>query len=69
MMTREQINEIVDYSQEHDVTIKQRLQELNIPESNFYYAKLILEMPLAELKAKTTFKGLTPMTDAASYRL
>lgn len=26
-------------------------------------AKLLLEMPLAELKAKTTFKGLTPMTE------
>ena len=39
MMTREQIKEIVDYSQEHGITIKQRLQELNIPESNFYYAK------------------------------
>ena len=39
MMTREQIKEIVDYSQEHGITITQRLQELNIPESNFYYAK------------------------------
>lgn len=39
MMTREQIKEIVDYSQEHGITIKQRLQELSIPESNFYYAK------------------------------
>ena len=26
-------------------------------------AKLLLEMPLADLKAKTTFKGLTPMTE------
>ena len=39
MMTREEIKEIVDYSQEHGVTVKRRLQELNIPESNFYYAK------------------------------
>lgn len=39
MMTRESIKEIVDYSQEHGVTVKRRLQELNIPESNFYYAK------------------------------
>lgn len=39
MMTREPIKKVVDYSQEHDITIKQRLQELNIPESNFYYAK------------------------------
>ena len=26
-------------------------------------AKLLLEMPLADLKAKTTFKDLTPMTE------
>ena len=26
-------------------------------------AKLLLEMPLDELKAKTTFTGLTPMTE------
>jgi len=26
-------------------------------------AKLLLEMPLDELKAKTTFSGLTPMTE------
>ena len=26
-------------------------------------AKLLLEMPLADLKAKTTFRGLTPMTE------
>ena len=26
-------------------------------------AKLLLEMPLDELKAKTTFAGLTPMTE------
>ena len=39
MMTREEIKEIVDYSQEHGITIKRRLQELNVSESNFYYAK------------------------------
>ena len=39
MMTREEIKEIVDYSQEHGITVKRRLQELNVPESNFYYAK------------------------------
>ena len=26
-------------------------------------AKLLLEMPLADLKAKTTFRGLPPMTE------
>jgi hypothetical protein len=36
MMTREEIKEIVDYSQEHGITIKRRLQELNVSESNFY---------------------------------
>lgn len=35
MMTREEIKEIVDYSQEHGITVKRRLQELNVPESNF----------------------------------
>ena len=39
MMTREEIKEIVDYIQEHGITVKRRLQELNVPESNFYYAK------------------------------
>jgi hypothetical protein len=39
MMTREEIKEIVDYSQEHGITIKRRLQELNVSESNYYYAK------------------------------
>ena len=36
MMTREEIKEIVDYSQEHGITIKRRLLELNVSESNFY---------------------------------
>ncbi len=39
MMTREQIKEIVSYSQEHGITVKQRLRELSIPEATFYYAK------------------------------
>ena len=40
MMTREEIKEIVDYNQEHGITIKCRLRELNIPESNFWmYAR------------------------------
>lgn len=35
MMTREQIKGIVKYSQAHGIPIKQRVAELDIPESNF----------------------------------
>lgn len=38
-MTREEIKEIEQYCAEHGMTFKHRLNELNIPESNFYYAR------------------------------
>ena len=39
MMTREQILEIDQYCQEHKVSYKKRLEELEIPFWNFYKAK------------------------------
>lgn len=39
MMTLEEIKSIESYCSENGITIKQRLHELNIPESNFYYAR------------------------------
>ena len=39
MMTREQILEIDQYCQEHKMSYKQRLNELEIPFWNFYKAK------------------------------
>ena len=38
-MTREEIKKIEQFCAEHGMTFKQRLNELNIPESNFYYAR------------------------------
>lgn len=38
-MTREEIKEVEQHCAEHGMTFKQRLNELNIPESNFYYAR------------------------------
>ena len=42
MMTLEEIQSIESYCSENGITIKQRLHELNIPESNFYYARRAL---------------------------
>lgn len=42
MMTLEEIKSIESYCSENSVTIKQRLHDLNIPESNFYYARRML---------------------------
>jgi len=39
MMTREEILEIDQYCQEHRISYKQRLEELEIPFWNFYKAK------------------------------
>ena len=39
MMTREQILEIDQYCQEHKMSYRQRLEELDIPFWNFYKAK------------------------------
>ena len=41
-MTLEEIQLIESYCSENGITIKQRLHELNIPESNFYYARRAL---------------------------
>lgn len=41
-MTLEEIQSIESYCSENGITIKQRLHELNIPESNFYYARRAL---------------------------
>ncbi len=41
-MTLEEIQLIERYCSENGITIKQRLHELNIPESNFYYARRAL---------------------------
>ena len=38
-MTLEEIQSIETYCSDNSITIKQRLHELNIPESNFYYAR------------------------------
>ena len=42
MMTLEEIHSIENHCSENGITIKQRLHELNIPESNFYYARRML---------------------------
>lgn len=42
MMTLEEIQSIERYCSENGITIKKRLHELNIPESNFYYARRAL---------------------------
>ena len=42
MMTLEEIQSIESYCSENGITIKQRLHELNISESNFYYARRAL---------------------------
>ena len=39
MMTLEEIQSIESHCSENGITIKQRLHELNISESNFYYAR------------------------------
>ena len=39
MMTKDELKEIEQYCAKHGLTFKQRLNELNIPESNFYYAR------------------------------
>jgi len=39
MMTREEILKIDQYCQEHRISYKQRLEELEIPFWNFYKAK------------------------------
>ena len=41
-MTLEEIQSIQSYCSENGITIKQRLHELNITESNFYYARRAL---------------------------
>lgn len=41
-MTLEEIQSIESYCSENGITIKQRLHELNIAESNFYYARRAL---------------------------
>ena len=41
-MTLEEIQSIEAYCSDNGITIKQRLHELNIPESNFYYARRML---------------------------
>ena len=41
-MTLEEIQSIESYCSENGITIKQRLHELNISESNFYYARRAL---------------------------
>lgn len=41
-MTLEEIQSLESYCSENGITIKQRLHELNIPESNFYYARRAL---------------------------
>ena len=38
-MTREEVVEIMNYSKEHKVTYKSRLEELNIPVWRFYDSK------------------------------
>ena len=43
-MTLEEIKSIESYCSENSVTIKQRLHDLNIPESNFYYARRMLSL-------------------------
>lgn len=42
MMTLEEIQSIESYCSENGITIKQRLHELNISESSFYYARRAL---------------------------
>jgi len=42
MMTLEEIQSLESYCSENGITIKRRLHELNIPESNFYYARRAL---------------------------
>lgn len=39
MMTLEELQSIKNYCTENGITVKRRLQELHIPESNFYYAR------------------------------
>ena len=39
MMTIEELQSIKNYCSENGITVKQRLHELQIPESNFYYAR------------------------------
>ena len=38
-MTIEELQSIKNYCTENGITVKERLHELNIPESNFYYAR------------------------------
>lgn len=44
MMTIEKIQSIESYCSENCITVKQCLHELDIPESNFYYARLAHSM-------------------------
>ena len=48
-MTLEELQSIKNYCTENGITVKRRLQELHIPESNFYYARRAWSMALRQI--------------------